>query len=98
MALSAPEQKDLLVFDRHLILSGQPWRLISWLAIPPSTQPLWALFSLYWLYAMGTSLESEWGAFKFAVYWVLGAVGTIAAAWVANAPATNTIFLMTLFL
>jgi hypothetical protein len=98
IGLSAPEKLPLLTFDRDAILAGEPWRLLSWLAIPASLSPIWALFSIYWLYIMGTSLESEWGAFKFLVYWLIGIVATVGMAWVADAPATNTIFLMTLFL
>jgi hypothetical protein len=98
IGLSAPDKVPLLTFEREAILAGEWWRVLSWLAIPPSFSPVWALFSLYWLYAVGTALESEWGAFKFLVYWLVGVVGTIGAAWVADAPATNTIFLMTLFL
>jgi hypothetical protein len=98
MAKAAPDKAEALPFDRHLVLAGELWRLVSWLAIPPSTEWIWALFGLYWLYTIGTSLESEWGAFKFFIYWLFGVVGTVATAWIANVPATNTTFLMTLFL
>jgi hypothetical protein len=98
IGLAAPEKLALFFFDIDLILAGQIWRVVSWLAIPPSLSPFWALFSLYWLYTMGMALENEWGAFKFLVYWLVGIVGTIAAAAIAHAPASNTVFLMTLFL
>jgi hypothetical protein len=66
--------------------------------IPPSMQAFWALFALYWLYVMGTALESEWGSFRFLVYWLVAVVSTDAAAWIAQQPTSNSIFLMTLFL
>jgi hypothetical protein len=47
---------------------------------------------------MGTALESEWGAFKFLLYWLVGIMATIGAATVAHRPASNGPFLMTLFL
>jgi hypothetical protein len=47
---------------------------------------------------MGTSLEAEWGAFKFLVYWLVGLLATVGAAWAVHRPATNGPFLMTLFL
>jgi hypothetical protein len=98
LGLAAPDKLALLSFDIDAILAGEVWRLVTWLAIPPSLSPFWALFSLYWLYLIGTSLESQWGAFKFLVYWLVGIVGTIGAAALAHAQASNTVFLMTLFL
>jgi len=98
LSLSAPDTAMMLYFDMQAILRGQVWRLVTWLAIPPSLQPFWALFSLYWLYTIGTALESEWGGFKFLVYWAFGVLGTIIAAAISGAPTNNTVFLMTLFL
>ena len=98
LILAAPDTFQYLVFDIHRILRGEIWRVVTWLAIPPSTSPFWVLFSLYWLYSMGTSLESEWGAFKYLFYFVAGALGTIISAAIAQTPATNVTFLMTLFL
>ena len=98
LGLAAPEKAQLLGFDIDLIRQGEVWRVFTWLAIPPSYSPLWALFGLYWLYFLGTSLEGEWGAFKFLVYWSCGALGTMLAASIAHAPADSTVFLMTLFL
>jgi hypothetical protein len=98
VGLVAPEKLAMLEFDRQLIVAGEPWRLLSWLAMPPSLSPLWALFALYWLYTMGTLLEGEWGAFKFFVYWLLGVVATVAVAWVIDGPASSTTLTLTLFL
>jgi hypothetical protein len=98
LMLQAPEKAGMLAFDIDAILRGEAWRLFTWLAIPTTTSPLWMLFSLYWLYMIGTALESEWGAFKFLVYWIFGVLGTVVAASLAHAPATNKLFLMTLFL
>jgi hypothetical protein len=98
LVLVNPESLSYLAFDFHKILAGEIWRVVTWLAVPPSRSPFWALFALYWLYAMGTALESEWGGFKFAVYWLLGALQTMVAAALAGVPTDNAIFTMTLFL
>jgi hypothetical protein len=106
LGLTKSDKYELLFFDIDLVRQGQIWRLISWLALPPMSNPgaglstglIWVLFSLYWLYWMGTSLESEWGAFKFFVYWLLGVIGTIAAAAISHGPAGNWLLLLTLFL
>jgi hypothetical protein len=96
--VAAQDTLALLHFDIDLILAGQGWRLLTWLAIPPTMTPIWALFALYWLYIIGTQLESEWGSFKFTVYWLFGVVGTIVAASIAHAPANSAVFILTLFL
>src|SRR5256885_10442194 len=86
------------LFPYTTLFRSEVWRVVSWLAILPSLSPLWALFALFWLYIMGTALESEWGAFKFLAYWLLGFAGTVAVAALTHGPATGTVFLMTLFL
>lgn len=106
MGLAAPAAQAQLFFDIDLIRQGQVWRILSWLAIPPMVRPepgastdmLWAMFALYWLYWMGNTLESEWGAFKFFVYCLLAIVGTIVAAAVSHGEAGNWLLLLTLFL
>ncbi len=67
----------------------EPWRFVTYLFIPTSTRLFWILFSLYWTWLVGTNLESEWGAFKLNVYYLLGAVGTTAAAWITKEPQGN---------
>jgi hypothetical protein len=98
LGLTKPETVGYLEFDIARILHGEAWRIVTWLAIPPSYSPIWALFSLYWLYAMGTALESEWGALKYLFYFVAGSLGTMIAAAISGAPASNASFLLTLFL
>jgi membrane associated rhomboid family serine protease len=94
----APDKFQYLPFDFDRVMAGEVWRVATWLAIPASTSPLWALFAFYWLYLVGTALEGEWGAFKYLVYFVFGALGTVVAASVAHVPASNNTFLLTLFL
>jgi hypothetical protein len=98
LGLTNRDMIGYLDFDIARILHGEVWRIVTWLAIPPSYSPFWALFSLYWLYSMGTALESEWGAFKYLFYFVSGSLGTMIAAAISGAPTSNSLFLMTLFL
>src|SRR5690606_18266515 len=46
--------------------------------------PFWIIFTLYFYYMIGTSLEHEWGAFKFNVYYFIGVLGTIAGAFLGG--------------
>src|SRR5438128_1003396 len=40
------------------VMHGEVWRLVTFLFIPPMTNPLFVFFGLYFLYMMGTALES----------------------------------------
>lgn len=76
-------QRDLYALmwlDWGLVKQGQVWRLVSYLFIPQSNSPIWILFSLYWTWMVGSTLEREWGAFKFTAFYLLGALGTTVAA------------------
>jgi hypothetical protein len=92
----------LLVPDA--VLAGQWWRLISFLITPPSGNPIFAVFTLYFLYFMGGALEAHWGTFRYNVYVLIGFLLTIAAAFAfpfyaaSNVYITGSIFLAFAFL
>ena len=70
-----------LYLDPHAVRSGQVWRLITFLFIPPSvsyTQLFMVAISLYFYYFIGRMLENQWGAFRFNVYYFIGVICTIA--------------------
>lgn len=84
--LTRPGFTQYLTLDRTLVLQGQVWRLVSYLAIPPSTSPIWVLFELYWLHLIGSSLEAQWGAFKLQVYLFVGMLLTTVGAFALGIP------------
>lgn len=86
-----------LMFDRDAILAGEVWRVITFLFLPPNSSLFFIIFALYFYYIIGSVLESEWGAFGFTVYYLLGAIGAIASGFIAGY-ATNYYLNMTLFL
>ena len=49
--------------------------------LPP---PCSSYFVLYFYYMIGTTLENEWGSFKFNLYYLFGMVGTIIAAFITG--------------
>ena len=65
-----------LTFRPDDILSGQVWRLITWIFLPPS--PTMGIFfiaiALYFYYFVGSTLEREWGAAKFTIYYIFGII------------------------
>lgn len=88
LASSAPEPLGPRVFENimfapDLVASGEWWRLVTFLFTPPTSNPLFAFFFWYLFYLMGTTLEANWGAFRYNVYLLLGYVASVAMAFVA---------------
>ena len=73
-----------LTLDIPMVLRGQVWRLATWLIVPTQDSPLWMLVSLYFYYFIGTALESRWGARRFLIYYVIGALANILGAFLAH--------------
>ncbi|HVJ90771.1 MAG TPA: rhomboid family intramembrane serine protease [Labilithrix sp.] len=88
LAYTKPEFIGYLTLDPALALK-EPWRFVTYLFIPTSMKLIWVIFSLYWTWLIGTNLENEWGAFKLNLYYLLGALGTTAAAWITGMPQGN---------
>lgn len=89
-------------FVFHLILipqlvPTQPWRLVTFLFLPPDTSMIWVLFALYFTWLIGSNLEHEWGALKFNVFYLLGAVGTVAAGFITGTFQTNVYLNLSLY-
>lgn len=93
MGLSA-----LLMLNTNLVAQGQVWRLITFIFLPPNTSVLWILFSLYFYCLLGNSLENEWGAFRFNLFYLCGMVGAILAALFTGGWGTNVYLNLSLFL
>lgn len=98
LSLAKPGFAQMLVLDPAYVWAGQYWRLVSYLFLPTSFSPLWALMGLYFLHLMGTNLEAQWGAFKYQLFWFFGAAITALGALLLNVPTDNRFLLMSLFL
>jgi hypothetical protein len=92
ICLLKPELYPMMEFDPRFI-ARQPWRVVTWLAMPPSLNPIWIFFSLSFYYFIGNSLEANWGAFKYNAYIFVGALAAIGASVATGRPTTN-IFLL----
>jgi membrane associated rhomboid family serine protease len=73
--------RGLILLAPSLVVEGQVWRLVTFLANPPSSNPFWTLLGLYFFYIMGTALERQWGEFRYTVYLLIAWVTTIAGAF-----------------
>ena len=97
LSMVKPEFKDLLVLDFEMVKRGQVWRLVTYLFLPTTDSYFWILFSLWWMWLIGSNLENEWGPLKFNLFYFIGMVGTTAAAWITGGAVGNTWLNMSLF-
>lgn len=70
---------SMLAFVPSLVLKGQIWRIITFIFIPPDTSVVFFVLMLYFQYLIGSGLESEWGAFRFNVFYLFGIIGSLIA-------------------
>jgi hypothetical protein len=92
-----------LLFSPELILQGQVWRLVTWVFFPNSGNILLLAISLYFYYFLAQTLEREWGAGRFTIYYLAGVLLHIVFGfimWLAGAPfllMTSTYLNLSLF-
>lgn len=100
--LSIYDQTGMFKYNLMLIPSkvanGEIWRLFTFIIMPPETSFIFTAFVLYFYYMIGTTLEHEWGSFKFNAYYFLGILGTILAAFLTGSWVTSFYINLSLFL
>lgn len=79
-----PELYLDFTLEPHSLARGEVWRLLTFLFLPWSLGrtglgPFFTVFALLFLYTIGSSLEAQWGSFRFDVFYVLAAVATVAS-------------------
>lgn len=89
---------SFLYLDRAAVFSGQIWRVLTFIFVPPSTGILWLLLALYFYYFIGSTLEATWGTLKFNIYYLLSMLGTIAAALLFGGVYTGVYVNLSMFL
>jgi membrane associated rhomboid family serine protease len=88
-ALSRPGILDRLTLDLPAVMHGEVWRLVTYLFIPRTMSAWWILFSLGYLWTIGSTLERHWGSFRFNLFYLIGCVGTTVAAFLTGRAETN---------
>ena len=87
---------DWMALTRAGLFSGQVWRLVTFLFVPPQSSALFILLALYFYYFIGGALENAWGSFMFNAFYLIGALGAVIAALVSGY-GTNYYLNMSLF-
>jgi len=87
----------MFTFNLAAIMDGEFWRIITFIFIPPNAGMIFIIFALYLYWLIGSSLESQWGAFKFNLFYLCGIIGTIIAGLITGF-ATNFYLNLSLFL
>ena len=82
IAFAKPELLPLFRLDPDAILHGEVWRVVTFLFAPAgpigTTGLVLSFFGIWLLHTMGTSLESQWGALRFDLFFLLGGLATLA--------------------
>ncbi len=76
LSVVAPNVLNYLSFDPFAIASGQVWRLITWVLMPPSRLNIFTVIMLFFYYWIARMLATTWGDFYFNVYLLGGIVIT----------------------
>jgi membrane associated rhomboid family serine protease len=84
-----PASLATFALDLDAVGRGEVWRLITYLFLPRTLDPMWIVFSLMFFWFILSSLESHWGSFRFNLFYLLGCAGTTLAAWLTGQAETN---------
>ncbi len=79
LALGAVNAEDLLLTGQHL-MEGELPRLLTFLFLPMASSPLWFAIGLSVTWMIGSSLETQWGNFRFTLFFLSGWLATVLAA------------------
>ena len=74
----------MLMFSAERILHGEVWRLVTFLFVPFQDNLIYLALELYFSYFIGSTLEREWGATKFTLFYLVGVLANILVGFVAG--------------
>lgn len=87
----------LIDLNRHAVLHGEVWRLVTYIFIPGTDSPIWIFFIVLFLWFIGEGLERAWGAFRVNLFYLIGMIGTTIAAFFCGSNFSNTMLNASLF-
>jgi hypothetical protein len=97
LSLLAPGYLTILDLDPTRIRHGEVWRVVTYIFIPNTQSPLWILFALWFLWWITEGLERAIGSFRITLYFLIGMIGTTAAAFFFGTQFSNRMLMSSLF-
>jgi hypothetical protein len=89
---------EYFVLTGSKVISGEYWRLATFLFIPIPRNIIFAIFIWYLYFLYGSALESTWGTFKYNVYIFMSYILTISISFIMpDALITNAYIYLTIF-
>ncbi len=92
-----PTLSSYMYFNRDLVFQGQVWRVVTFVFMPEDDNVFFVLLTLYFYWFIGTTVENEWGAFRFNVFYLTGYLGALASGFIIGMT-TNYYLNLTIFL
>jgi len=80
---------NLLVLYPDLVLKGEVWRLLTFLAAPVTLGPIWMAITLMFMYFIINGIEQEWGEFRTTLYVLVAIVLTAIFSLAFGVPVYN---------
>jgi hypothetical protein len=93
--LMNPGLVSSLVLSPSVAQSGEYWRFLTFLFVPPPMSAFFLFFWLYLLYLYAEALETEWGCARFSAYYLVGAAATAAVGFIPAWGVVPNIYLNT---
>lgn len=80
-----PEALEWLTLKPDAVRAGEVWRLVTYIFVPSIGGPIadWLIAALYiwYIWWIGDGLESAMGSFRLNLFYLVGVIGTTAAAF-----------------
>lgn len=73
---------DRVMLDPAKVMQGEVWRLVTFLFTPPPIGPIWVIFYFMLFHLFGTTLEQQWGTFKYNLFLLVGYFANVAASFI----------------
>ena len=72
------DQYDKIPLEMSRVVQGEVWRLGTFFFMPVTEHPLFFFFGIYLFYLMGSTLEANWGDFRYNLYVAIATLATYA--------------------
>jgi len=76
-----------------VLLQVEPWRVFTFMLLPPPASPVFIAFAWYLFYLMGSALEGYWGVFRYNCFLFVGWALTVAVSFIHPQMAVTNLFL-----